>query len=158
MKRWRTPDGILEGPSPPVPWSNAARCEEPQRHPQPSGVTMKRLLSILALCIAAFSTSAHAANAACEASAKEKKLAGAALTSFMKKCEADAGAASSCDAMAAEKKLAGAAKTSFVTKCEKDAGGASKAAAACDAQAADKKLAGAAKTSFVKKCVTDAGG
>ena len=66
---------------------------------------------------------------------QEKKLAGAALTSFMKKCEADAAGASSCDAMAAEKKLAGAAKTSYVTKCEKDAAGGSKAAAACDAQA-----------------------
>ncbi len=70
---------------------------------------MKTLLSILALTAAAFSTSAFAANAACEATAKEKKLAGAALTSFMKKCEADAGGASSCEAMAAEKKLAGAA-------------------------------------------------
>ena len=83
---------------------------------------MKTLMSILTLVVAAFSTQAVAANAACEATAKEKKLAGAALTSFMKKCEADAGGASNCEAMAAEKKLAGAAKTSFVTKCEKDGG------------------------------------
>jgi hypothetical protein len=112
---------------------------------------MKSLLSVLAVCIAAFSFSAQAANAACEAKAQEKKLAGAAFTSFMKKCEADAmdASAASCDTMAAEKKLAGAAKTSFVTKCEKDAI-AGKAAASCEAKAAEKKLAGAAKNSFVK--------
>jgi hypothetical protein len=122
------------------------------------GETMKTLMSILTLVVAAFSTQALAANAACEATAKEKKLAGAALTSFMKKCEADAGAANSCEAMAAEKKLAGAAKTSFVTKCEKDGGKGASAAAACDKQADEKKLAGAARTSFTKKCVADAGG
>jgi hypothetical protein len=124
------------------------------------GATMKTLMSILTLVVAAFSTPAFAANAACEASAKEKKLAGAALTSFMKKCEADAGGASAnnCEAMAAEKKLAGAARTSFVTKCEKDGGKGASAAASCDKQADEKKLAGAARTSFTKKCVTDAGG
>jgi hypothetical protein len=36
---------------------------------------------------------AFAADAGCEAKAAEKKLAGAAKTSFMKKCEADAKAA-----------------------------------------------------------------
>jgi len=122
------------------------------------GATMKTLMSILTLVVAAFSTPAFAANAACEAAAKEKKLAGAALTSFMKKCETDAAGAGSCEAMAAEKKLAGAAKTSFVTKCEKDGGKGAAAAAACDKQADDKKLAGAARTSFTKKCVSDAGG
>ena len=124
---------------------------------------MKTLLNTLAIAAAVFCTQALAANAACEATAKEKKLAGAALTSFMKKCEADAdaggaGGASQCEAMAAEKKLAGAAKTSFVTKCEKDGGKSASATKACESQAADKKLAGAAKNSFVKKCVTDAGG
>jgi hypothetical protein len=84
---------------------------------------MKTLLSILTLTAAAFSTSAFAANATCEATAKEKKLAGAALTSFMKKCEADAAGAGSCEAQATEKKLAGAAKTSFTKKCIADAGG-----------------------------------
>ena len=60
----------------------------------------------------------------CDAKAAEKKLAGAAKTSFVKKCEADsgAGAAAACDAKAAEKKLAGAAKTSFTKKCVADAG------------------------------------
>jgi hypothetical protein len=123
------------------------------------GANMKTLMSILTLVVAALSTPALAANAACETAAKDKKLAGAALTSFMKKCEADAGGAggSSCEAMATEKKLAGAAKTSFVNKCEKDGGKGASAAAACDKQADDKKLAGAARTSFTKKCVSDAG-
>jgi len=57
----------------------------------------------------------------CKDRAAEKKLAGAALTSFMKKCESDATA--SCDKAAADKKLSGAAKTSFTTKCVKDASG-----------------------------------
>ena len=65
--------------------------------------------------------SAMAAEVTCTANAMERKLAGAARTSFMKKCEADAKAA--CEAQAAEKKLAGAAKESFTTKCVKDAVG-----------------------------------
>jgi hypothetical protein len=51
----------------------------------------------------------------------EKKLAGAAKTSFMTRCEKDAAAA--CDAQAAERKLAGAAKNSFTKKCVTDAVG-----------------------------------
>ena len=62
---------------------------------------------------------AQAADNSCTAQATEKKLAGAAKTSFMGKCERDAKAA--CDASATEKKLAGAAKTSFTNKCVKDA-------------------------------------
>ncbi len=58
----------------------------------------------------------------CSATAASKKLAGAALTSFMKKCQSDA--AKTCDATAADKKLAGAAKTSFTKKCVADATGA----------------------------------
>jgi len=136
---------------------------------------MKQLITLAAALTLAISTSAFATShkeapgmaasgaamgmggmGGCEAKAAEKKLSGAAKTSFVKKCETDAGASASasCDAKAAEKKLAGAAKTSFVKKCEADAGGG--AAAACDAQAAEKKLAGAAKTSFTKKCVADA--
>jgi hypothetical protein len=56
----------------------------------------------------------------CAARASEKKLHGAALNSFMKKCERDA-AAAPCEAAAVEKKLHGAAKTSFTKKCIKDA-------------------------------------
>ncbi|HLH51184.1 MAG TPA: hypothetical protein VKV96_17735 [Roseiarcus sp.] len=61
------------------------------------------------------------ADASCAAQATDKKLAGAAKTSFMTKCKKDAQAA--CDSQAAEKKLAGAAKTSFTKKCVSDATG-----------------------------------
>jgi hypothetical protein len=54
----------------------------------------------------------------CSMRAADKKLAGAAKTSFMKKCESDAGKA--CDVKAKDKKLAGAAKNSFVKKCVSD--------------------------------------
>ena len=57
----------------------------------------------------------------CKDRAAEKKLAGAALNSFITKCQKDAQA--SCDASAGEKKLAGAAKTSFTKKCVTDAVG-----------------------------------
>jgi hypothetical protein len=56
----------------------------------------------------------------CAAQATEKKLAGAALNSFMKKCERDQ-ALRSCEDAATEKKLAGAARKSFTKKCVKDA-------------------------------------
>ncbi|MEW6693965.1 MAG: hypothetical protein AB1371_03270 [Pseudomonadota bacterium] len=64
---------------------------------------------------------ADGAGPTCHAAAAHKKLAGAAKTSFLKKCEQDAQTA--CDARAAEKKLAGAAKTSFTQKCLRDAVG-----------------------------------
>ncbi|MBP8271013.1 MAG: hypothetical protein KAX42_03980 [Sphaerotilus sp.] len=86
---------------------------------------MKKLLTVIALALAGLSSTAYAADATCEAKAGEKKLAGAAKNSFMKKCEREAGgggaAQNACDAKAAEKKLAGAAKNSFVKKCVKDA-------------------------------------
>ena len=81
---------------------------------------MKKLVSLAALMLAAVSFTAQAADSGCEAKATEKKLAGAAKSSFMKKCEREA-AMASCTSMAADKKLAGAAKASFVKKCEKDA-------------------------------------
>ena len=124
---------------------------------------------------------AHAADD-CDKQAADKKLAGAAKTSFVKKCSAAATpatatatgspAAAGCEKAAGEKKLAGAAKSSYLKKCAADGGPAASVAAApaaaavpsaapsagagCDKQAADKKLAGAAKTSFVKKCTADA--
>lgn len=138
---------------------------------------MKKLMTAvtLSLAAAAFSLPAQAKNAACDATAAEKKLAGAAKASFLKKCEADAAvatpapaasasapvaaaaapAAPSCETKADDKKLAGAAKASFVKKCEKDAQ-ADAAKTGCEATAGEKKLAGAAKNSFVKKCVSDA--
>jgi len=67
-------------------------------------------------------TQSYAANPTCEAKAVEKKLAGAAKNSFMKKCEKDATSPdAACEAKASEKKLYGAAKNSFVKKCVKDA-------------------------------------
>ncbi len=78
----------------------------------------------IAAAVAFFaSTAAYAAGPTCEAQAAEKKLAGAAKTSFVTKCEKDTAAAATktCETQAADKKLAGAAKTSFVKKCVTDA-------------------------------------
>ena len=80
---------------------------------------MRMFALVGVLCV--LTGSAYAQSPSCKAQAGEKKLAGAALTSFMKKCESDA--AKSCDTSAAEKKLAGAAKTSFTKKCVTDAVG-----------------------------------
>ena len=52
---------------------------------------------------------------------RSKKLAGAALTSFMGKCEREAQDA--CDTKAGAQKLAGAAKNSFTKKCLTEAVG-----------------------------------
>jgi hypothetical protein len=84
--------------------------------------TAAMLISLLA------STTAFAVTPSCEAQATDKKLAGAAKTSFLKKCEKDASEAANkaCTDQATEKKLAGAAKTSFVKKCVKDTMGTSK--------------------------------
>ena len=77
---------------------------------------MKRIF--LAVVIATFAaSSAFAQDASCETKAvgkDGKPLAGAAKTSFMKKCTTDA-----CESKAVGsdgKKLAGAAKTSFMKK------------------------------------------
>jgi hypothetical protein len=69
----------------------------------------------------AFASAAFAQDATCTANAAEKKLAGAAKNSFLKKCEKDA--AAKCEIASKEKKLAGAAKSSFSKKCVKDAVG-----------------------------------
>jgi hypothetical protein len=77
---------------------------------------MKRIALIALLSLV--TTGAYAS---CKSDAADKKLAGAAMNSFMKKCEADA--KKSCGTSSAEKKLAGAAKTSFEKKCATDAVG-----------------------------------
>ena len=103
---------------------------------------MIKQLSILVVAVGLMAAAAHAKNEApaapdCEKQATEKKLAGAAKNSFIKKCSGgDAAAPAAAPAAAATAKPSPAAD--------------------CDKQAADKKLAGAAKSSFVKKCVTDA--
>lgn len=80
---------------------------------------MKRLFLAAVICTFAAASGAQAAT--CSATATGKKLHGAALNSFMKKCEADA--KKTCENSAKEKKLAGAAKTSFTKKCVRDATG-----------------------------------
>jgi hypothetical protein len=85
---------------------------------------MKKILMI-ALLAAFAGGQAYAANADCEKKAEDKKLAGAAKTSFVKKCEKDAGGAAAmgspaCEKSAADKKLHGAAKTSHIKKCTAD--------------------------------------
>jgi hypothetical protein len=74
----------------------------------------------LALLLSSFAIGSAMAET-CKDQAGAKKLAGAALNSFMTKCQKDAQA--SCDTNAADKKLAGAAKTSFTKKCISDAVG-----------------------------------
>ena len=75
---------------------------------------------LLAAFIATFAGGAAFAQKTCESKAvgkDGKPLAGAAKTSFMKKCMADSCASK---AMSADgKPLSGAAKNSFMTKCEK---------------------------------------
>lgn len=80
---------------------------------------LKKVCLVLSL---AFAGSVFAQDATCVANATEKKLAGAAKSSFLKKCEKDA--AAKCELASQEKKLAGAAKSSFSKKCVKDAVGA----------------------------------
>jgi hypothetical protein len=58
------------------------------------------------------------AAATCKAEATEKILAGAALKSFMTKCEKDAQAA--CETDSTQMKLVGAAKASHTKKCVTD--------------------------------------
>ena len=79
---------------------------------------IKQLAVVLSLFLA---TAAMAEGPTCNAAVAEKKLAGAAKTSFLTKCEKDATAA--CQAVSKEKKLSGAAKNSFEKKCVKDAMG-----------------------------------
>jgi len=88
---------------------------------------MKTIIFALSACLLAVGAGAQTApptqapSASCKTQASEKKLAGAALNSFMKRCETDAQKA--CDVQAGEKKLSGAAKTSFTKKCVTDSVG-----------------------------------
>ena len=76
----------------------------------------------IAAVLATFAVGSAMAQESCESKAMGKDgkpLAGAAKTSFMKKCMHDSCAAKAVSADG--KPLAGAAKTSFMTKCEKGA-------------------------------------
>ena len=78
---------------------------------------MTKTFALVALALGLAGAPALAyADDACMTTAMGKKLAGAAKTSFMTKCER-----TSCESQASDKKLHGAAKTSFVKKCTKDA-------------------------------------
>ena len=80
---------------------------------------MKRILVATVLATFALGSAAMAQDTTCETKAvgkDGKALAGAAKTSFMKKCMAE-----TCETKAVSadgKKLSGAAKTSFLKKCE----------------------------------------
>ncbi|MEZ2141321.1 MULTISPECIES: hypothetical protein [Bradyrhizobium] len=81
---------------------------------------MKRIF--LAAIVATFAAGSAFAQETCESKAigkDGKPLAGAAKTSFLKKCKADACAPKAVGADG--KPLAGAAKNSFMKKCETSA-------------------------------------
>jgi opacity protein-like surface antigen len=81
---------------------------------------MKKI--VLAAIVATFAAGSAFAQDTCETKAvgkDGKPLAGAAKTSFMKKCMADDCATTAVGSDG--KPLAGAAKTSFMKKCEKGA-------------------------------------
>ena len=78
---------------------------------------MRKIGLALAVCL----ISSAPAFATCKSDAADKKLAGAALKSFLTKCEKDA--KGTCEADSKEKKLAGAAKNSHMKKCVTDAVG-----------------------------------
>lgn len=106
---------------------------------------MKALITACLLSFGLLAGAAHAADAkaTCEAQAAEKKLAGAAKNSFVKKCVKDAGGAvavsPACEKSAADKKLAGAAKNSHIKKCMADEAAAAKPAAAAAPASGAKK-------------------
>jgi len=85
---------------------------------------MKKLFTAVVVALGLLAGQAYAASAACEKSADDKKLSGAARTSHIKKCEKDAAGAgagsAACEKSAADKKLSGAAKTSHIKKCTED--------------------------------------
>ncbi len=85
---------------------------------------MNKILASVLVALFAVNV-AHAQATDCEAKAVDKNgkaLAGAAKTSFMKKCQGD-GITAACEAKAVDKNgkaLAGAAKNSFMKKCAAD--------------------------------------
>ena len=123
---------------PPRPHASATVFPAPPT--QEEDTTIKTLITAALLSLGLMAGTAHAsdAQAKCEAQAAEKKLAGAAKNSFMKKCVTDAGGTPAAAAPAQAK--------------------APDPAEMCEKSAADKKLAGAAKNAHVKKCIEDAKG
>jgi hypothetical protein len=101
----------------------APRRNQPTRWYQDSyevEIEMKRIA--LAALILVFALGSAMAQTTCESKAVSKEgkpLAGAAKTSFLRKCKADACTGSAIDKNG--KPLAGAAKASFLKKCEGNA-------------------------------------
>ena len=104
----------------------------------------KTLISACLMTLALLAGTAQAANADCQAQASKKKLAGAAKTSFMKKCE---------KSEKSEKSVKSASGAASGAKAKAKAKVA--ASPACEKSATDKKLAGAAAKSHIKKCMAD---
>src|SRR4051794_9945909 len=102
-----------------APWDPGILRGKGCQSPATGGRRPMRIV-VIALLLASSAASAQTATT-CKTQAADKKLSGAALTSFTKKCEKDA--QTTCDVSAKEKKLAGAAKTSFTKKCVSDAVG-----------------------------------
>jgi hypothetical protein len=81
---------------------------------------MKIVFAVLGMLIIG-STAVRAADPpapACTTTVQDKKLSGAAKTSFMTRCKNDTIAR--CDEMATNRKLFGAARNSFTNKCVND--------------------------------------
>ena len=76
---------------------------------------------VATVAIASFAAVGPSFAQSCKEKAATQKLAGAALKSFMSKCEREAQEA--CDTKAGAQKLAGAAKNSFTKKCVTEAVG-----------------------------------
>src|ERR1700740_1682849 len=97
-------------------FTSSARRTSRGAHHRSREESMKTI--VLAVSLSLIASSAFAT---CKGDAESKKLACAALKSFMSKCEKDANA--TCGAYSSSKKLAGAAKPSHMKKCVSDAVG-----------------------------------
>ena len=86
-----------------------------------TGINLGTRMRTIVFAAAFVFASSSAFALSCKEDTAAKKLAGAAATSHMKKCETDAKA--KCEADSKDKKLAGAAKTSHMKKCVTDAVG-----------------------------------
>jgi hypothetical protein len=84
--------------------------------PDSGDMSMTKTIALVALALGLAGAPALAYADDCTTQAMDKKLAGAAKTSFLMKCER-----TSCESQAKDKNLHGAAATSFVKKCTKDA-------------------------------------
>jgi hypothetical protein len=121
LSNWPAPKSVLSLRN---PFLTLAQTDVWDQIPITGAIREKNMLRkmMLAAFIATFAGGAAFAQETCESKAvgkDGKPLAGAAKTSYMKKCMAD-----TCATKAVSqggKPLSGAAKTSFMKKCEKGA-------------------------------------